>query len=628
MPRIWRTVWKVVATVLLLGASVSPTEAATPSETLLPESTVGFVSVPDVQKLIDQFNKTQLGQLMQDPSMEAFVEDLRRQFDQRWSSVGDKLGLSIDDVRDVAGGELAFGIIGVEKGQAPVAMLVDVTGNVDKAKQVLEKASANLTREGAKRSQVAMASLQVTVFDLPDDGRGAQLDRVAYVLKDELLILSDDVEVIRGIVQRLGSTGGSLALTKPFQQVVERIRKDAGEAAPQLRWYVQPLGYLQAIDTLADERERRRDQTFVEVFQEQGFDAVQGAGGYVDFAVDDYQLVHRTAVYAPKPWEKAMKMMEFPNVEAFEPQAWVPRDVASYTTVSAEVLQAFDNFGPLFDALFGEGETGVWEDVLDSLKKDPHGPKIDLRNELVAQLGNRVSVVTAYELPITTTSERLLFAIEAPDEQKVAKAIEKTLKDDKEIRPRKFQNYVIWETIPPKKAEVPAVSLQLPGLPGRQGGGGRGTQGQESALLPNAAVTVAHGRLLVASHYDFLIRILEQTDERLSLARTVEYQQVAAALEKLGTGDISGWHFARTDEQARPTYELIRQGKMPQSEMMFGRLLNTIFGADKKGVARKQEIEGSKMPDYELVRRHLGPAGAFATTQEDGWFIKGMMLAR
>jgi hypothetical protein len=41
---------------------------------------------------------------------------------------------------------------------------------------------------------------------------------------------------------------------------------------------------------------------------------------------------------------------------------------------------------------------------------------------------------------------------------------------------------------------------------------------------------------------------------------------------------------------------------------------------------RKQEIEGSKMPDYEIVRRYLGPSGAFGTTEQDGWFLKGMML--
>ncbi|NUQ61364.1 MAG: hypothetical protein HUU20_02680 [Pirellulales bacterium] len=632
MPRIWKRVVGCVAVSLLLAGLVSAASAANPSETLLPDTTVGFLSIPNVQTLVDQFNKTQVGQLMKDPVMDPFVKDVRRQIDERWSGIGDKLGLSIDDLRGVAGGELALALVRPKSGRAEVVLLVDVTSNLDKAKATLEKASANLTQNGAKKSQVEAAGAQVTVFDLPDDGRGPQLDKAVYLLKDELLIASDSVDVVKGILQRLGGDAkGILAEVKPFQQVVQRINKDAGDTKPQLRWYIQPLGYFQAIRTLEDHRERRGGKTFLDTFQEQGFDAIQGAGGQVDFAVDRYQILHRTAVYAPKPFEKAMKMMVFPNVDEFKPQPFIPRDVAAYTTFSVEVLNAFDNFGPLFDSLFGEGETGVWQDVLESLKEDPNGPQIDLKEELMRKLGNRVSLVTAYELPITTTSERLLIAVEATKEKEAAQAIRKTLEPDKEMRKREFKQFVIWEMIPPKKAEVPTVSLDFPGLGGQQGRGGqrgRGAQGQDNPLLPNAAVTVAHGHLLIASHYDFLVRVLELTDERQSLARTVDYQQVAKALEQLGGTSKSAVSFSRTDDAVRPTYELIRQGKMPQAETMFGRMLNTIFGAGKKGVVRKQEIEGSKMPEYEVVRRHLGPAGSFAVTEDDGWFIKGMMLAR
>jgi hypothetical protein len=147
-------------------------------------------------------------------------------------------------------------------------------------------------------------------------------------------------------------------------------------------------------------------------------------------------------------------------------------------------------------------------------------------------------------------------------------------------------------------------------------------------VLPNAAVTVAYDHLLVASHYDFLIQFLKQADQRNSLAATVEYQQVSEALKKLGAGTNALRSFSRTDEQVRPTYELIREGKMPQSETMLGRILNTLLGAGKKGVVRKQEIDGSKMPDYEVVRHYLGPSGAFLTSEADGWFLKGVLLTK
>ncbi len=58
---------------------------------------------------------------------------------------------------------------------------------------------------------------------------------------------------------------------------------------------------------------------------------------------------------------------------------------------------------------------------------------------------------------------------------------------------------------------------------------------------------------------------------------------------------------------------------------MLGRTLNTLFGAGKKGVLRQQEIDGSKLPEFEVVRRYLGTAGSFGVSEDSGWFLKGML---
>ena len=50
-----------------------------------------------------------------------------------------------------------------------------------------------------------------------------------------------------------------------------------------------------------------------------------------------------------------------------------------------------------------------------------------------------------------------------------------------------------------------------------------------------------------------------------------------------------------------------------------------LFGEGKKG-ARQQKIDGSKMPDYEMVRHYLNPAGMQITSEKDGWFLKGFTL--
>ena len=65
---------------------------------------------------------------------------------------------------------------------------------------------------------------------------------------------------------------------------------------------------------------------------------------------------------------------------------------------------------------------------------------------------------------------------------------------------------------------------------------------------------------------------------------------------------------------------------MPESESLFGQLLNQLFGENKKGVVRHQKIDGSKLPEYDVVRRYLGPAGTQVTAEKDGWFIKGFTV--
>jgi hypothetical protein len=478
-----------------------------------------------------------------------------------------------------------------------------------------------------------VAGTPVLLFDLPKQP-GRDVDRPQqqsiWALKGDLLAASDHLATIEGVLVRSSGKGaGSLAELPAFKAVTKRLKADAGKAAPQVRWFIQPVGYLEVVRAVRGERMQRKGKSWVDVFKSQGFTAIEGIGGFIDFDVDKYELIHRTAIWAKPPRELSMKLLSFLNRKEFGPQPWVPSAVASYATLYFDVLKAFDNFGPLFDDVVGQGDKGVWQEVLDGLKKDPNGPRIDLRNELVVHLGQRVSIVSDYQVPITTTSERLLFAIETKNEKAVAAALDKMFKNDKEMRRQEYKKHIIWESVPEEKAEVPVIKIDdLPGLKPEEEGKAPRPQSHGESLLPNAAVTVAEGHLLIASHFDFLKKMLDKVDPREALARSIEYQVVQKSLDRFGVTEKTAQTFGRTDEQVRPTYELIRQGKMPESETMLGRVLNTLFGAGKKGVPRKQEVDPRKMPDYEFVRRYLGPAGMQVVSEPDGWFFKGFMLPK
>ena len=147
-------------------------------------------------------------------------------------------------------------------------------------------------------------------------------------------------------------------------------------------------------------------------------------------------------------------------------------------------------------------------------------------------------------------------------------------------------------------------------------------------LLRHAALTVWEGNLFIASHLDFLVKVIAPAEKADPLKDDVDFLLVEEELKKFEPKEKCVRMFSRTDEEYRPTYELVRQNKMPESETMLARILNGIFGEGKRGEARTQKIDGSQLPDYQVVRRYLGTAGLQATSEAEGWYLKGITLTK
>ena len=97
---------------------------------------------------------------------------------------------------------------------------------------------------------------------------------------------------------------------------------------------------------------------------------------------------------------------------------------------------------------------------------------------------------------------------------------------------------------------------------------------------------------------------------------------------KLGVKQQSSRSFAWTDRGVQPTYELIRQGKMPQSDSLLGRTLNSMAGARARRPPAAAADRRQQAARLRLVRKSLGPSTAAMTSEENGWFIKGVLLTK
>jgi hypothetical protein len=625
--------------------------AVVPSELLLPATTKGFISTQDVDEVRKKFNETQLGDMVADPVMKPFIEDLKKQIGAKMQRAGKKLGVKWDDLEGVYGGEVALALVQPnpqDKMSHATVLIVDITGKQNQANELLKKIDANQKANRAQASTIKEkdTGLNITVYTQPiKDGEKVPERSYLFVAGDQI-IAADDLVTITGIAHRLdGKARDSLASVVAFEETLKACQKAAGDTRHHVRWFIEPFGYAEA-SRATQGGKKKRGTDLLKVLQSQGFTAIQGVGGHVFFATGGAEVLHRTLVYAPPvqrapndqhkdKYALAMRMLDFPNStapDALEPPPWALPDVATYLSFNWKMRQAFDYSETLVDAVVGD--KGTFKEIWESLKTDPHGPQIDIYKELLPYLGTRATLLSDVKLPVDTKSERLLAVVELVGDkaaEHVAKTVQKAFKDDPQAKRRVYQGQVIWEiTQDESLAEETELMIEGAGFVSTEAPKAEEKKkDDEETKLPNMAITVFLDHLVISTHVDFIRDFIDhETKGGGNLAQASDYQRVRAELTNLGSKNDSFLFFSRTDESYRATYELLQQGKLPEAETILARLLNGILGPKEEGAIRQQEIDGSKLPNFDLVKKYLGPGGLFVQTEDNGWWLVGCLIKK
>jgi hypothetical protein len=67
---------------------------------------------------------------------------------------------------------------------------------------------------------------------------------------------------------------------------------------------------------------------------------------------------------------------------------------------------------------------------------------------------------------------------------------------------------------------------------------------------------------------------------------------------------------------------------MPKAQSVFGQLLNGLLGDGKPGTVREQRVDGSTLPEFDVVRKYFGTVGTALEAFPDGWRLTGVALPR
>ena len=628
------------------------------SAQLLPGHTKAWVSIPDVQKLKDSFNKTQFGLLSKDEAIEPFIESVKSQFNDWANEKNVRFGVKIENLDQIYSGEICLaGVVPsiagqeIERGSHGLVLLVDVSGREEKAKEVLAEVNRRLLKRGATQTKIEINGAAVTRSQVAKDKRLRANQTTLQTIYDGWLLASDNEKIFRDVIFRLATTKpdalkpDALASQPAFKSVMDR--SDVGSDDSHVKWFVDPFGYVRLAQALSDDtkdtREHRDD--WAKILQGQGFDAIKGAGGQVAFMASGHDLLHRTFVYAPqknlskKEQKRVFGLFDFTNDSGkpVAPPKWVPNNVSAFLVGKWNFSNALENVGFLYDAFLDD--PGAFERVLRDFKDDPD-MQLNIR-KLVAQIDNEWMVLSATAKPIKGNSERVAMAFKlksGADGTFVLDSVRRAIGNGRATKINLGGKTVI--EVDSEKSLADDESLDDIDIFDDPSGDDdfdddEADEEEVFTLFDKKYFAIEHGHLIVANNKDYMKRILANKQKK-TLLETSDYQRIDGALKKLVDNENFSWRqFGRLDLALEANYELLRQGKMEKSQTVLAKILNQIFKEQEQKPSEERKVELKRLDGKELpadfkqaIAPYLGVMGWASEVEENGWRVSGCVLKR
>ena len=616
----------VVVGLSTIGASLTALAQSAPR--LAPNTTKAFVFVPDSSTLSQNFQQTQFGDLVNDPVTQPFVDDLGRQLEQKFTKIDTKLGIQWKDLEAISSGELAIAVIQPDNqnnAHALVAM-VEAVGRGQQVAQLRAKIGAEMKRRKATAQQVSVGQAIGTKYTIPP---AAGQTKLSYAFNCEAggwFFAGDNLKELTAVLKRQAAndSAGTLASEKHYQDIVRRTSIKENQN-PDLTWFVEPFGFA-AILRAADAN-RSRGKDYWADLKSEGFDAIKGIGGALNFTANETQVIHRTHALAVAGKErplltKGARILRFPTAPALAPPDWLLPDAATSLVANVEINEGFEHVGDLFDAIQGEG---FWEELLDGLKNEPNGPRLGLKRDLIQHLGGQLIMMTRPQLPpLTADSEEQLVGIAVKDEARLKQSFFPALKRDPTfVEGPSVAGVTVWRHTPRDKNQ----RRRRP-RPGRGGPNpfAKKAPGPAAAPQPPRVLAVAQGHLIYSNSEGLLTQVLKSSQAGLN--QSEDYGQVVKMLKELGAAAQSVQYFTRLDRAHEVNFELLKANKMAKSRTLVGKVLNELFESSEPGVPRVQKINGANLPAFQAISKYLGTGGLYVREVPDGWEIVGGFLRK
>lgn len=623
-----------LSAVLLLSNAVITTSLGQqkPAYDLLPESTQAVVWIPSGEKLIENWEKTQLAKLAEDSTVAPFFEEQRQEIEKRFVDAGWRLNIKPDDVRGFLIGQVA--VAWMEQPEVPrkpfaMAMLADVANERAANAKLLDQVDKELKNRNATRTNLKFGEVAIAKYILPARAGELLAQQTYYAITDGYFVSTDDESLIREILTRIASderTPKTLAEDEVFIQGRELL-KISGKA--QAEYFVRPLGFARVVRSIGG-KNSRSNADMLAILQNQGFEAIKCVCGEVSIGGEKLDLYHRGYVVADNPLPMAAAILDFPNKASREIPNFIGGKISSLLVTNWNAGDAFWKAEGLVDEI--AGTEGVFKEVIQGIKQDPNGPQIDLEKEVLPLFTNDIySINDTAPGDIDVNSRRNLIALKVKDTAAMADVVDRAMSNEPDAKLVEFDGHVIWQVMARDEDELDNLDL------GGEFGDSFGDDPElddaaddEQKWLNEWAITVYDGYLMFASHVELIEDAITQakTNAQSPLFDEPDFIQATNAIADIfGKEDASAWNVIRTDRASRVQYELFRAGKLKQSQSMLASILDKLLDSDSEIEVKEQRVNGAALPAFKTIAKFLKPSAMLTRTTAHGWEFGSILLA-
>ena len=241
----------------------------------------------------------------------------------------------------------------------------------------------------------------------------------------------------------------SLSTHKFFSESArEHHAADKSARAGSIGLFVRPEKLAELLSHATPSREKTADDSLAAARRLglEGLESIWASVLPIETNPAGWELQARVVV--PRPLPAALQLLDIRPGEQPKLPSWIGADMTGTWLWNWDFASAVKGFGSWFDEANEPGPDGVgmFSDLLDGLRDDPEGVRVDLRRDLFGSIGSQAVQFTddRGRTADGKSTGRWLIALSARDTDKITATLTRFYRDDKRVQHKRDGQYDVW----------------------------------------------------------------------------------------------------------------------------------------------------------------------------------------